>query len=435
MDLRARQFPHSSYSSTSTRDHTDIPKDLWKRKWKRDTGEISRYCKDLISCKAPRVHYTFLPIIFAMGWILLYFIIDINRGIAIDKKLGESYLKEYYLNQLQREKLMELEEERNIGMPPNEFLNIIYAMPYLDTNPIMSAEYLKSIEKIVEHSTVPLKFNILTNDKSEKFVNTIMSRIREKSTIRIEHQILTLNEFYSKSKNTICPRLTDSKEFCELLITHLTPLLFPYVFKDIEKAIYLEHGLAFQDDIGMLYHTMKKLNISHEGIAAVFEQSSRYMRSFGTWQRINPTTKLGRPPSEARGKPGFNQALLVLDLSKLRNNREYRTFLNEKRIAKLINTYKFHGTVKTEHNIDFGDALNLLAVDAEYLFYTLDCSWNRRSDTSLDITDMKFNVCDIKSQTRAWNGVPNPDKIKSDRFKDNQHHSFVIRKLPSLEDI
>ena len=51
-----------------------------------------------------------------------------------------------------------------------------------------------------------------------------------------------------------------------------------------------------QDDIGVLYKIIEKMKKSKEGLAMAPEQTNTYMRAFAGWQRINPTTKLGRPP-------------------------------------------------------------------------------------------------------------------------------------------
>ena len=84
---------------------------------------------------------------------------------------------------------------------------------------------------------------------------------------------------------------------------------------------------------------MKK---SREAIAMSPEQSNTYMRAFGGWQRINPSTKLGRPPPE--GKPGFNPDLMLLDLEKLRSSAAFKSYFNERKLNKLIKNYLYHSS-------------------------------------------------------------------------------------------
>ncbi len=52
----------------------------------------------------------------------------------------------------------------------------------------------------------------------------------------------------------------------------------------------------FQDDIGSLYQSLQKLRRSRAALALAPEQTNTYMRAFAGWQRLNPSTKLGRPP-------------------------------------------------------------------------------------------------------------------------------------------
>ena len=73
--------------------------------------------------------------------------------------------------------------------------------------------------------------------------------------------------------------------------------------------------MVFQDDIGKLWSVLRKMKES-ECVAAAPEQSNAYLRAFAGWHRVNPSTRLGKPPPD--GRPGFNPDLMVMDLAKLR---------------------------------------------------------------------------------------------------------------------
>ena len=65
---------------------------------------------------------------------------------------------------------------------------------------------------------------------------------------------------------------------------------------DLDHAIYVSRELVFQDNIGHLYNVIKKMKRGKEAIAMAPEQTKTYMQAFSGWQRLNPKTKLGRPP-------------------------------------------------------------------------------------------------------------------------------------------
>jgi len=172
------------------------------------------------------------------------------------------------------------------------------------------------LEWILIYSTVPITFHIITNKDSIKYVNTIIEMVNKTSNCDFTTNIVTLADIIDKTTNEICPSMNIREEFCEVIMGNMTPLIFPYLFPDLDHAIYVSRELVFQDNIGHLYNVIKKMKRGKEAIAMAPEQTKTYMQAFAGWQRLNPKTKLGRPPPD--GKPGFNPDLMLLDLDKLR---------------------------------------------------------------------------------------------------------------------
>ena len=89
-----------------------------------------------------------------------------------------------------------------------------------------------------------------------------------------------------------------------------------------------------------------KMKRSREAFGVAPEQSNKYMRAFGGWQRLNPSTKLGKPPTTEEGggggKPGFNPDLILMDLEKLRASGTYKSYFSELRLNKLVKQYLYH---------------------------------------------------------------------------------------------
>ena len=129
------------------------------------------------------------------------------------------------------------------------------------------------------------------------------------------------------------------------------------------------------------------------------------MQSFSSWQKLNPSTKIGRPPPN--GKPGFNPDLILMDLDKLRASASYKSYFREAKLNKMIKTYMYHSSSDTP---TLADMVNLMAVDNEGLFMNLGCEWNRNSKQVWDVLETKYNVCDAEF-IHVWNGNPNLEKI------------------------
>ena len=121
------------------------------------------------------------------------------------------------------------------------------------------------LEWILIYSTVPIRFHIITNEDSVPYVNSVMAKVNLTSNCDFTNEILTLSEIIKRSNEEICPMLKTRSEFCEVLMGNMTPLLFPYLFKDLDTVIYLDRKLVFQDNIGYLYPLMEKLKRSKEG--------------------------------------------------------------------------------------------------------------------------------------------------------------------------
>lgn len=263
------------------------------------------------------------------------------------------------------------------------------------------------LEWILIYSTVPVSFHVITNEDSVPYINSIMSKINLTSNCDFTSHIMTLSHIIKETNDEICPMLGTRSEFCEILMGNMTPLLFPYLFKDLDHVVYVDRKLVFQDNIGLLYPSLEKLKRSKHGIAMVPEQSKTYMRAFAQWQKVNPSTKIGRPPPN--GKPGYNPDLILMDLDKLRASASYRTFFNEVKLNTLVKNYMFHSESETPC---LGDMVNLMAVDVENLFMKLGCEWNRRVEETTDMLEKKYNVCEADF-IHVWNGNPQLEKVKA----------------------
>ena len=121
-----------------------------------------------------------------------------------------------------------------------------------------------------------------------------MEKVNMTSNCDFSHEIMTLSHIIETTNKDICPSLGTRSEFCEILMGNMTPLLFPYLFVNLDHLVYIDRSLVFQDNIGLIYPVLEKVKRSKAGIAMAPEQSKAYMQAFNAWQRMNPSTKIGK---------------------------------------------------------------------------------------------------------------------------------------------
>ena len=96
------------------------------------------------------------------------------------------------------------------------------------------------------YSTVPVTFNVITNEDSVPYVTKVIDKLYEASECEFTKQILTLSDIIRRSNDEICPKLGVRSEFCEIVMGNMTPLLFPWLFPKLDHAIYVDRNMVFQ---------------------------------------------------------------------------------------------------------------------------------------------------------------------------------------------
>ncbi len=74
----------------------------------------------------------------------------------------------------------------------------------------------------------------------------MFSHLLQTTGTTFERDIVTLADIMEMTTKKICPRLTVSEEFCDILMGKMTPLLFPYLFPHLDHAIYVDRNMMFQ---------------------------------------------------------------------------------------------------------------------------------------------------------------------------------------------
>ena len=53
-------------------------------------------------------------------------------------------------------------------------------------------------------------------------------------------EVLTLAEIVDTMSESVCPSLLASDTFCDVLMGKMTPLMFPYLFPQLDHAIFVD---------------------------------------------------------------------------------------------------------------------------------------------------------------------------------------------------
>jgi len=258
-----------------------------------------------------------------------------------------------------------------------------------------------------------VKLQVITNEESKDFVDQIMEKVNYTSNCNYDYEMLYFDHLIDFTRQNLCPDLSKSEEYCNLLIGRVTPLLFPWLFPSLTYILYIDKHIIFHDDVGKLYNEVLNMD-EDESIGMVQEQTLKYLRAFGSYHLKSPSTKLGRPPS--KGSPGFNPDLMVMDLVKLRNDNSFKSMIHELKISLLLKKYSMH---LDEELPDLGEILNLIAAEKPQMFHKLSCEWNKSALQGHDPLSSEFLDClpeDKKTTTsgtkqiKATNKNPNHRK-------------------------
>ena len=104
------------------------------------------------------------------------------------------------------------------------------------------------LEWMLIYSTIPLTFHVLTNADSVDLVHKVMGKINGSHHGDFDYHVVQLTSIIDQCTHTICPQVLKvaKSDFCEVLMGRMTPLLFPWLFPDLDHAIYVDRNIVFQ---------------------------------------------------------------------------------------------------------------------------------------------------------------------------------------------
>lgn len=180
----------------------------------------------------------------------------------------------------------------------------------------------------------------------------------------------------------------------EHVVNDWLPLLLPWYYSHLNRLIFISHKIKLRADAIELYEHFNRFD-SEQLIGLTLIQDARFASSFAAHRRLQQddvNKNLGLSPP--LGWPGFNSAVILLDLEKMRHSDSIRRYLDLENQYPLVTKYDFT-TDKSLPRLD--EWLTLVALEKAELFYTLPCQWNVQQIMDSDA----FEYCRIDIKAMA----------------------------------
>ncbi|GAB6031371.1 Glycosyltransferase-like 1B [Chamberlinius hualienensis] len=303
-----------------------------------------------------------------------------NSGENVDGLLSAGHLSELegtFGQQVQNTNEEKGHNERDdareeIDEEDEDIVNVAMIFTKAQGNSVLKQKFIQSLSSMVKYSSCPLKLHIIGDQSSLLIARNIVLR-ESKHWAQSSIQVVPhdADEVAKKTEPLIGEILryfiykpgayySDTLFFFSIVLHKFFPL---------EKIILLDVDIKFQSDILDLYRHFNNFEPTNViGIAR--EQQPVYRHVFHLYRKEHPGTKVGDPPPD--GFTGFNSAVLLLHLQRMRDSLAYYNYLNASVVTSLVTKYKFQGHLGDQ------DFFTLVSLENPQLFYTLPCGWNRQ---------------------------------------------------------
>ncbi|XP_065559485.1 xyloside xylosyltransferase 1-like [Artemia franciscana] len=281
----------------------------------------------------------------------------------------------------------------------------------LDSMNLTDTTQMDSLERLLlsllrESPNEIMNLNIITYEKEVRVhLQVLKSIVMENRTITYE--FISLDEIKLRFEKYIemSQNYTAKDRYHKYhdVTVHFRPLyhkIFTY-----EKIVVLDVDLEFRSPLDELFNHFKQMS-PNQIIAVAYDQTPYYRKAFRKYRTKNPLTSIGSP---SPGHQGFNTGVMLFDLKKMRDSKELSFHLTENGYISLFGKYQMVSHLGDQ------DFFTLLGAEYPYLFYILDCSFNRQmspqffSDPLFD----KYHKCDNEVKIYHGNGksvIPKKDQ-------------------------
>lgn len=230
----------------------------------------------------------------------------------------------------------------------------------------------RAVGSLLEHTSTSIKVHVVCDLPSRPVAEKIMAELIsdqhfhqfffidfESTVQKLQSKIENLQKYFSSSPKSY---FTNALFFLSIFTHTILPL-------SIQKVILLDTDIKFKTDVKLLFNIFEEFEDGHV-IGLARENQPVYRHLLSTYRHKHPTTTIGDPPPH--GKSGFNSGVILMDLERMRNSKEYNQLTNVEYFSSLAKEFEFKGHLGDQ------DFYTLLSFQHHHLFHTLPCQWNRQ---------------------------------------------------------
>lgn len=320
-------------------------------------------------------------IVSALGTIVLLVVFFLGQTTASISTAERIVTHDYRINEI----------DKNGRSNADEEIHILVRLPKLDGAYEHAMErHQETFEWLLALSSASLHLHIVVPQDSFELVDKILNRANDSVQVGSEVTKYDLETFTDQLMGIANIEFAQDREFSKMLATRMPTFILPYYFLQLKHIIVLDSSVIIHADIAQLYKHFQHFT-AEQMIGVVQQQKPKYRNSFSMYQKYYPASGLGGP-----SRPGFNSALLLLDLQQMRHSMKFNAYIHYITMRHLVHKYYFskHSNVLITQD----DVLTLMGFEHPELFYILPCGWNRQLD-SIDFSQSEsidYNQCDGK---------------------------------------
>nr|CAD7573940.1 unnamed protein product [Timema californicum] len=236
----------------------------------------------------------------------------------------------------------------------------------------MKFKFKTFTRSLMEHSTVYIKFHIITDNSSRTIAEEIIEGLKisfGKFEV-VYYSIDILAEKLSDIVTAMQPHFSSQPG------TYYSDALF-FMSMGLHRIALDQNCVAMFDvdtklraDVGQLFQEFDSFEESTLfGLAP--ELTPVYRHVLYVYRSKHKGTKFGEPISKG-GFPGVNSGVMLLRLDRMRESVTYNQLLKSAMVEKLASKYQFKGHLGDQ------DFYTLLGMEHPELIHVLPCTWNRQ---------------------------------------------------------
>ncbi|XP_018322290.1 xyloside xylosyltransferase 1 [Agrilus planipennis] len=238
------------------------------------------------------------------------------------------------------------------------------------------------ITNLLNISKVPLNVHIVVDNNSKSIAEEIiLEKCRQANrTIRYDfYNITTTAALIDDIVQVMSPHFSSKPgTYYSGALFYLSLGLYRFAPINETTAIMLDCDLYFKDDINLLFHQFQSFNSSV--LFGLAPELSPVYRHILTKYRMNHKTPFGEyyhsyelfNSNHSHGFQGYNTGVILLNITAIRNSKEYLNLISSEYVGNLTQKYKFKGHLGDQ------DFYTLLGYERPDLFKTLSCGFNRQ---------------------------------------------------------